>query len=99
MQQEKKELGGWWVWVTILFVGSIIVFSLLSSLGFIGKTVVERVVFEQSFQYKEGMDQRARILEANIAELDAMIGLGQGNAAQLQAQKRVLTIQLKATKR
>ncbi|MFK5882798.1 MAG: hypothetical protein QM489_00420 [Candidatus Izemoplasma sp.] len=58
----------------------------------------ERVVFEQSFQYKEGMKQRANTLEAQIAEVDMQISLNPDIADQLRAQRKVLEIQLKGTK-
>jgi len=94
MQSEKKEFGGWWIWILTLLVITMIIMAALNITGVIGKTIVERVVFEQSFQYREGMKQRVNTLEANIVEIDSMIALGQGDADELQAQKRVLKIQL-----
>ena len=68
----------------------------LKSLGMIGGKMVERQVLVNSHQYIEGMQQRANILTANIAEVDAMISSGQGDAKSLMAQKRALRAQLNA---
>jgi len=94
MQSEKKFVGAWWMWILLLTMLSGIMLGVLNMAGSIGKTVVERVVFEQSFQYSEGMKQRAATLEANIAEIDMLIATGQGNQEQLLAQKSVLRVQL-----
>jgi len=97
MQSEKKEVGGWWVWILVLVVMTIIALSVLKTFGIIGGTIVERVVFEQSFQYKEGIAQRRATLEANMAEIDMLIATGQGDPKKLNAQKSVLRVQLNAT--
>lgn len=58
----------------------------------------ERIVFENSFQYKEGMRQRANVLEAQIAEIEINIMRNPEMSNQLNAQKKVLQIQLKGMK-
>jgi F0F1-type ATP synthase beta subunit len=87
----------WTVWkvLPILLIILIIGFS-LNSAGLIGSKMVERQVLVNSHQYIEGMQQRAGILKANIAELDVMISLGKGNKTELLGQKRVLKAQLLA---
>ncbi len=60
---------------------------------------VDRIVQKNSFQYKEGMEQRAAILQANIAEVDILLAqnpVGNSYHADLVAQKRILNVQLKA---
>ena len=57
----------------------------------------ERIVFENSFQYKKGMESRALVLQAQIAEVDRQITINPDMAQQLSAQKKVLQIQLQAT--
>jgi len=99
MDQDKKEVGSWWIWILFLVIITIIVIGLLRVGGIIGTTVVERVVFEQSFQYKEGMAQRVSTIEANIAEIDMLIATGKGNPEELQAQRSVLRVQLNAIRR
>ena len=58
----------------------------------------ERVVFENSFQYKEGMKQRANTLEAQITEIEMNIIKNPEMSVQLIAQKKVLQIQLNGMK-
>lgn len=58
----------------------------------------ERVVFENSFQYKEGAKQRANTLEAQIAEIEMNIIKNPEMSVQLNAQKKVLQIQLNGMK-
>lgn len=57
----------------------------------------ERVVFENSFQYKKGMESRALVLQAQIAEVDMNIYKNPEMRDQLMAQRKVLEIQLQAT--
>jgi len=99
MSSEKKEFTKWWFLIGALVFGSMLLVGILKYAGIIGTTVVERVVFEQSFQYKEGMKQRANTLEANIAEIDMLIATGQGNKEQLLGQKSVLRVQLNSMRK
>jgi len=92
----KREIMSWWFFIVLMLVLTIPIFGVLKYFGIIGSTVVERIVFENSFQYQEGMKQRAATLEANIAEIDMMIATGQGDKDQLMAQKSYLNIQLNA---
>ena len=79
-------------------VGTILILAITGgALKFFG-VIGERVVFEQSFQYKEGMKQRANVLEAQIAEVDRQISINPDMRAQLEAQKKVLEIQLQGMK-
>ena len=96
----NKEVN-WTFWkilpvsIVIIVIISVIGFG-LNSAGLIGSTMVERVVFEQSFQYKTGMAQRGAILEANIAEVDILLRDNPENRQDLLNQRSVLNVQLKA---
>lgn len=57
----------------------------------------ERVVFENSFQYKQGMKSRSLTLQAQIAEVDKNIINNPDMVVSLRAQRKVLEIQLQAT--
>lgn len=57
----------------------------------------ERVVFENSFQYKQGMNSRSLTLQAQIAEVDKNIINNPDMVVSLRAQRKVLEIQLQAT--
>lgn len=95
-RQVAKE-AHWTIWkfLPILLLIVAIGFG-LKSFGLIGGKMVERQVLVNSHQYIEGMEQRAGVLKANIAEIDAMISTGQGNRDELLGQKRVLKAQLLA---
>jgi len=83
------------VFIMIIIIMFAVIFG-LKSLGLIGSTIVEREIFKQSFQYKESMEQRAAILEANISEINIMLQSNPANRQDLLNQKRILTVQLKA---
>ena len=87
----------WTIWkvLPIILILFVIGFG-LKSIGLIGGKAVERQVLVNSHQYIEGMEQRAGVLKANIAEIDAMISTGQGDRDELMGQKRVLKAQLQA---
>jgi|26BtaG_2_1085354.scaffolds.fasta_scaffold04492_5 hypothetical protein len=68
----------------------------LSALGMFGNTVMERVVYENSFQYKEGMKQRVNTFQAQIAELEEMKFQNPHKAAEIDSQIRILRIQANA---
>ena len=57
----------------------------------------ERIAFENSFQYKKGMEARALTLQAQIAQIDANMITAPKQRKALEAQKSVLLIQLQAT--
>jgi len=57
----------------------------------------ERIAFENSFQYKKGMESRALVLQSQIAEIDMNVIKNPEMTDQLNAQKKVLLIQLQAT--
>lgn len=93
---EQKPVRSLFKWAIILcLVGG--VFTGFHYLTMPAKKAIERQVLVNSHQYKEGMEQRAAILEANIAEIDAMLSLNPENKDHLIAQKRALRAQLKAT--
>ena len=62
--------------IVILF--SLIAF-LLSSLGFLGRTVVEREVFENSYQKQSADKTRIAIYEAQLIELRSRLALDPNN--------------------
>ena len=90
MKDYLKVMG--YVVLTIVIIGSTT--GILRYIGVFG----ERKVFEQSFQYKEGMKQRANTLESQIAEIERQISLNPDMVDQLTAQKKVLEIQLEGAR-
>ena len=84
-----------WKFLPILMLIVAIVFG-LRSLGLIGGTIVDQEVFKQSFQYKEGMEQRAAIMQANIIGIDVLLRSNPENKQDLINQKAILKAQLRA---
>lgn len=92
---EQKPIRTLFKWAMILcLIGG--VFSAWHYATMPAKKVVERQVLVNSHQYIEGMEQRAAILRANIAEIDAMLSLDPENKDELLSQKRALRAQLNA---
>jgi hypothetical protein len=90
---EKNPVRSLFKWAVILcLIGG--VFTAFHYATLPAKKMIERQVLVNSHQYKEGMEQRAAILEANIAETQAMISTQPDNAnlkatlASLKAQHR-----------
>ena len=47
---SKKFVGGWWMWIVCLLIITFLMFTVLNFAGIFGKTVVERKIFENSYQ-------------------------------------------------
>lgn len=92
-KHPKTTIAKWVLFLAILFGA---VGMLAKGLMPVNK-MIERQTLVNSHQYIEGMEQRARILEANIAEINAMIATNPDNVNELLAQKRALSAQLNAT--
>lgn len=100
MKSEKKYFAGWWVLVVILLIGTVIVLTGLNYLGIIGKTVVERKVFENSYQKHEADKTAITTYDAQLAQLRAKLSspnLDEGTKSEIRAQIDSINI-LKASK-
>lgn len=74
----------------------------LSSLGLFGRTVVERKVFENSYQRMEGLKAQIAQDEAVIAEIEAKLAnpeLDEGTRRNLEAQVMAARIRIETAKR
>ena len=97
MESEKKYIGGWWMWVLLLLVVTIVVFGGLRYAGIVGSTVIEREVFERSFQYSEARKSEIATFEAQLAAINRRLSTGLvsgATRANLEAQEAALLIQL-----
>ena len=83
-----------WVVITTLVV--VIIGGVTRLIVLPSSMALERTVIKNSFQYKEGMEQRAAILEANLVEIDILISQHPEQRQTLSQQKRVITAQLRA---
>jgi len=101
MDADKKLLGTWWVWVVFLLIATGIVLFGLNALGLIGQTIVERKVFENSYQYSEARKTAVAMYEAQLAEIQQKLinqSLDQNTRNNLEAQASAIRIRL-ATER
>lgn len=74
----------------------------LRSLGLWGGTVVERKVFENSYQRSEGLKSSIALDEATLAEIEAKLeipGLDNNTRANLEAQAAAARIRINTAKR
>jgi hypothetical protein len=97
IDKDKREFGGWWVWILVLVVISAIAFFGLRAAGIIGGTVLEREVFKRSYQRTEGLKSQIATYEAQLAQLRVKLGdpnLEPGVKRSLQAQKAAIEVQL-----
>jgi len=69
MEAEKKYLAKWWFWFLLLLIITGIVLASLSYVGIIGKTIVERKVFEHSYQKHEADKTASTVYAAQLAQL------------------------------
>jgi len=100
MEAEKKYFAGWWFWILLIMVVSVVIFTALNYAGVIGKTFVERKVFENSYQKHEADKTASTVYSAQLAQLRAKLNnpnLGEGSKIEIKAQIDAITI-LKATK-
>ncbi len=98
---DKREFGSWWLWILLLMVISVPVFFGLNSAGIFTRTIVEREVFENSFQYSEARKVEIATFEATLAELEALLNSGTLNdraTAGVVAQMAAIRIQLRVAR-
>ena len=96
METEKKYFGGWWVWILVLIIPTILIFTALNYAGIIGHTIVEREVFENSFQYSESRKSEIATYEAQLSEISAQLSfdIDTQTRAQLEAQAASIRVLL-----
>jgi hypothetical protein len=96
---EKDVTGGplgLFKWVAIGVVLIVLLFGGINLIMKPATMAVDRVVMKNSFQYREGMEQRGAILEASLVELDIALQQNPENRQGLVNQKRILSAQLRA---
>ena len=89
MEAEKKIVGGWWMWILFLVGITMIVLSVGRYLGIWGTTVVERKVFEESYQKQSADEDALATFSAEVSILQAKLNnpdLTVADRAEIQAQ-------------
>ena len=108
MTQEKRNFGKWWIYITVLVILSSVMIGIMSYFGKVGSTIVERKVFEESYQRTEGLRTQIYILEEQISELDLRLNIlsrsndskdKQKELKELMDQKSMVIIRLRTAKR
>lgn len=97
IDKEKRFFGGWWMWILLLIAISIPVFWMLGGAGLLGRTILERKIFEQSYQKQAGDSAKAKIFRAQLAEIDRKLqstNLSEDQRQALEAKAAAIRIQL-----
>lgn len=99
MEEEKKYIAGWLMWLLFLLIVTGVIFYSLNSLGLIGRTIIERKVFENSYQKKAADEDALSTYDAQLSILERRLrsSLTDSERAELQAQIDSINI-LKASK-
>lgn len=76
-RNEKKEVASeasffWFLGMSFLVLSFPILWG-LNALGLWGNTVVERKVFESSYQYQSGQASKQQTLRAQLAEIESVL--------------------------
>lgn len=99
-KEEKKIITSWWFYFLGLILITIIFGSFMKYFGMIGKTVVERVVFENSYQRSETMKSREMGYLVQLSQVNSMLATETDpeKINYLKAQEAMLNTQLSLTK-
>jgi len=101
MDKEKKDFSKWWLLISVLSALSVVMLLGLNYAGKFTGTVVERKVFENSYQRSEGLKSQIATYNAQIASLEAQLlnpNFDAGTKAYINAQLAALNIQLNTAK-
>lgn len=104
--REVHREARWTFWKFLpLFITGIVVLALLgfalNSLGLLGRTVVERKVFENSYQRSEGLKTQIATDEATLAEIQRQLdnpNLNDNTRHNLEAQARAARIRIQTAR-
>ena len=93
---EKKEFGKWYIFLGVLVVGTVIVFTTLGYFGKVTGTIVERKVFENSYQKVAGDNARTKTYRAQLAQIDYKLSqdIDEDLRQELESQRAMLKVQL-----
>lgn len=99
IEYEKRYLASWWFWVLLLVVVSSGVLGVASYAGLFGQTVAKRVIFENSFQYKEARKSEIITYNAQLEQINIQLSnpnLTEDERVNLEAQKASINVLLRS---
>ena len=102
MDQDKKDLGKWWIWLLTLTIPTILILTGMSYMGMWGRTTIERKVFESSYQKSDALISAAATFEAQLQEIQGKLrnpNLDKNTIFNLEATASSIRIQLNSIRR
>lgn len=99
---EKRFVGGWWMWILLLVSVTLVVLGILRSIGMFTSTIVERKVFENSFQYSESRKSELAIWKKELMNIETLLRsphITEKQKWDLQARKNALNIMIENANR
>lgn len=103
-QVAKDAHWTFWKFLPVLLVAVVVLSAIgfgLNSLGLFGKTVVERKVFEHSYQRQAGLEAEIAIYQATLTEIERKLtnsNLDANTRSNLDAQASAIRIKMAAAK-
>lgn len=103
---EQREFTSWWLRILALIIPTVLILGLIgfgmNSCGLFAGTVVERKVYENSYQNSEARRTEIMTMESQLVELDAMLAdptLPDAQRRQIQGQKRAVNVRLETARK
>lgn len=99
IENEKKYFGGWWIWILLLVIFTMVALTALRAGGLVFWTAVEREVFEQSYQRSAAEQAKFNMLNAELTGAETRLrsgGLTASQRSDLEAQAAALRLQINA---
>lgn len=94
-KQERREFGRWWMWILLLVLVSTLILGATGQLGRVVDVVIQREVFENSFQYDQAREKEISTYDAQIAELEGRLlnpNLTESTRTEIEAQLSQLKV-------
>jgi hypothetical protein len=101
MNKEKKDFSKWWLLISVLSALSVVMLLGLNYAGNFTGTILERKVFENSYQRSEGLKSQIATYKAQIASLKVQLtnpNLDDETKVNINAQLAGIRIQLQTAK-
>ena len=102
MEDEANLIFRWWIVGIILFVTTFVILTVVSYLGLFTSTVVERKVFENSFQYSEARKTEILTFESQLAQIEVQLkspSISDATRVDLESQKASISVLMNVAKR